>query len=44
MALRGKLILSGAFAGLILVTGCSPLEDANNGKGYAGKADRKSVV
>jgi hypothetical protein len=39
MALRGKLILSGALAGLILATGCSPLEDANNGKGYAGKAD-----
>lgn len=39
MALRGKLILSGAFAGLILATGCSPLEDANEGKGYAGKPD-----
>lgn len=39
MALRGKLILSGALAGLILTAGCSPLEDANNGKGYAGKAD-----
>ena len=39
MALRSKLILSGAFAGLVLTTACSPLEDANNGKGYAGKAD-----
>ena len=39
MALRGKLILSGAVAGLLLVTGCSKLEEANSGKGYAGKAD-----
>ncbi|BET26012.1 hypothetical protein EV673_0890 [Limnobacter thiooxidans] len=39
MALRSKLILSGAVAGLVLATGCSPLENANNGKGYAGKAD-----
>lgn len=39
MALRSNLILSGAVAGLVLVAGCSPLEDANNGKGYAGKAD-----
>jgi hypothetical protein len=39
MALRGKLILSGAIAALVLASGCSPLEDANNGKGYAGKAD-----
>lgn len=32
--LIGLLAASAAFA-----TGCSRLEDANNGKGYAGKAD-----
>lgn len=26
-------------ASAVLATGCSRLEDANNGKGYAGKAD-----
>ena len=42
MALRSMLMLSGAVAGLLLASGCSPLEDANNGKGYAGKADTPS--
>ncbi|MCE2746784.1 MAG: hypothetical protein LW710_12885 [Burkholderiales bacterium] len=39
MAVSSKLILSGAVAGLLLITGCSKLEQANGGKGYAGKAD-----
>jgi hypothetical protein len=39
MALRSKLILSGALAAVVLAAGCSRLEDANGGKGYAGKAD-----
>jgi hypothetical protein len=39
MALRSKLMVSAAAAGLLLAAGCSPLEDANGGKGYAGKAD-----
>lgn len=39
MALRSKVILSGAVLGLLLATGCSKLEEANGGKGYAGKAD-----
>ena len=42
MALRSMLMLSGAVAGMLLASGCSPMEDANNGKGYAGKADTPS--
>lgn len=39
MALRSKLMLTGAVASLLLAAGCSKLEEANGGKGYAGKAD-----
>jgi len=39
MTRRGKFLLPVALSALMSGTACSPLEDANAGKGYAGKAD-----
>ncbi|WP_370261302.1 hypothetical protein [Limnobacter sp.] len=39
MTQRGKFLIPVALSALVFGAACSPLEDANNGKGYAGKAD-----
>ena len=38
-ALRNKLLLSALAGAALLTSGCGRLEEANAGKGYAGKAD-----
>lgn len=39
MTVRSIGLLSAVVVSVAFATGCSKLEEANNGKGYAGKAD-----